>query len=108
MVLRGYPLNIYSNRSIHLPRNLCRVYGFQEKTKLIRRECTGGFFFRPFFQEPLSKGEMLAILRNEILYLPSQWLIQNELKSGKSILYLTATVEGFYMMIHSEFSFDEL
>lgn len=108
MVLRGYPLNIYSNRSIHLPRNLCRIYGFREKTKLIRRECTGGFYFRSFFQEPLSNRETLAILCNEILYLPSQWLIRNGLKKGESVLYLTATEEGFYIMIHSEFSFDKL
>lgn len=108
MELRGYPLNIYSNRSLHLPRNLCRIYGFDSRTKLIRRECIGGFFFRPFSQEPLSSGETLVMLRSEILYLPSQWLIRNGLKAGESILYLTATEEGFYLMIHSEFSFDEL
>lgn len=105
MVLRGYPLNIYSNRSIHLPRNLCRVYGFQETTKLIRRECTGGFFFVPFSGKQLNPGETLVSLRHEFLYLPSQWLIRYGLKAGKSMLYLTATEKGFYLMVQSEIQF---
>lgn len=105
MVLRGYPLNIYSNRSIHLPRNLCRVYEFQEPTKLIRRECTGGFLFVPFDQSQLNPSETLVSLRHEILYLPSQWLIRNGLKPGDSVVYLTATERGFYLMIQSEIKF---
>lgn len=105
MILIGYPLDIYSNRSIHLPRNLCRFYRFQAKTKLIRRECTGGFFFVPFDNNQLRPNEALVSLRHEIFYLPSQWLIQNKLKPGESMLYLTATEKGFYLMIDSKMQF---
>lgn len=104
MELRGYPLKVYSNRSLYIPRNLCRVYGFHEDTLLIRREIPGGYFFRPFDQNCLRLGEKAAALHREFLHLPAQWLIQNHLIPGKSNLYLTATDQGFYLMISPEFS----
>ncbi|QNK41574.1 hypothetical protein [Caproicibacter fermentans] len=57
----------------------------------------------PFDQGQLSPSEILVSLRHEILYLPSQWLIRNGLKPGESVLYLTATEKGFYILARPEF-----
>lgn len=103
MKLWGYPLKIYRNKTLHLPGNLARMYRFDSKTKLIRRELAGGFYFRPYSGEQLREGETPISLPSGKITLPTRWMIRNRLTAGKSVLYLTATEDGFYLLTKQEF-----
>lgn len=103
MKIWGYALKVYNSKQIHLPRNLLRIYGFENGTQLIRQECNDGFYFRLYNGRPIQEGENIIKLRCEKITLPSQWLIRNGLQAGLSVVYLTATEEGFYILTTPEF-----
>jgi hypothetical protein len=95
MRILGCPLKISRYRWIYFPRLYLESFGIDTKDATVIRENHDDYFiYRPFAERPLSPNEELVIIRNCSTYIPSSFLLRNQLTPWNDELYLAGLDDG--------------
>ena len=103
MKILGSPLKISCNRMIYFPRLYLEQFGIDTHRAFVIRESHEDYLiYRPYTERPLKDNEEKLFMRACCSYIPTDFLIRNQLTTGKDCLYLIGIGDGLMISVNEQ------